>query len=203
MDVAAAAALALAGDAICQLWVEGADAMEPRRAFAMLSFGAAYQGVLCHFVYPLYAPLSRLCLRGAGLPLSTLAVGLGCSAIDNAIHSPFFYLPTFYLWVDTMQGSTAAEAWRHLRAEWAEVMRTCVVIWVPLQLLNFTLVPPARRVVFMNSCMLGWNVILDYMSHRAESVCPSSSPAGAAPALFTATARVCLRMQEAGKDCAR
>ena len=131
------------------------------------------------------------------------AVGLGCSAIDNAIHSPFFYLPTFYLWVDTMQGSTAADAWRHLRAEWVEVMRTCVVIWVPLQLLNFTLVPPARRVVFMNSCMLGWNVILDYMSHRAELVCPSSSLPTLPAGLFTATARVCLWMQEAAKDCAR
>lgn len=25
------------------------------------------------------------------------AVGLGCTLIDNAIHSPVFYIPAFYL----------------------------------------------------------------------------------------------------------
>ena len=164
-DVLFAGALGLASDAICQLWVEQLPSMSSHRAFALTSFTALYNGALCHFVYPLYTPLSR-CFMPASA--SAMLVGLGCTMIDNVIHSPLLYLPSYYLYVDTVQGATLAEAAEHLRQDWLEVAGTCFAIWVPIQGINFSVVPPAQRVMFMNVCLLTWNVLLDYMSHRHD-----------------------------------
>ena len=164
-DVMFAGALGLASDVICQHWVEGSQSMDPRRAFALTSFTALYNGVLCHIVYPLYTPLSRCFLP---VTASAMLIGAGCTAIDNVIHSPFFYLPSYYLYVDTVQGASLAEAAQHLREDWLEVTTTCFAIWVPIQGINFSVVPAAQRVMFMNVALLAWNVLLNFMSHRHE-----------------------------------
>eukprot|EP01051_Picozoa_sp_SAG22_P025520 SAG22_NODE_7603_length_725_cov_0.988818_1_plen_138_part_00 len=38
-----------------------------------------------------------------------------------------------------------------------------------MQLFNFAVVPPRWRVVFVNGCMVGWNVVIDFMSQRAAN----------------------------------
>jgi|EP01043_Picozoa_sp_COSAG02_P014328 protein Mpv17 len=162
-DVLFAGALGLASDTVCQLWVEQLPSIEARRCFALTSFTALYNGALCHVVYPLYSPLSRCFLPASA---SVMLIALGCTMIDNIIHSPLFYLPSYYLYVDTVQGKTLAEASQHLCEDWLEVTATCFAIWVPVQGINFAVVPPAQRVMFMNVGLLAWNVLLDYMSHR-------------------------------------
>ena len=117
-DVLFAGALGLASDAICQLWVEELPLMDARRAFALTSFTALYNGALCHFVYPLYVPLSRCFMPTSA---SALMVGVGCTMIDNVIHSPLFYLPSYYFYVDTVQGATLTEAEEHLRRDWLDM----------------------------------------------------------------------------------
>jgi len=130
----------------------------------MTTFSAWYTGAICHFVYPLYPKLARHCLPAA-LAGSTFAVGLGCTIIDNFVHSPFFYTPSFFLYTDIMQGATLEQAAHHLQDDWALVVQSCMAVWLPLQLINFTVVPPARRVVFINAVNVVWNVVIDHLAH--------------------------------------
>jgi len=75
---------------------------------------------LCHFVYPWYPVISKLFIPAARHG-SAMLVGLGGTCIDNFIHSPCFYLPSFYFYTDQVQGSSFTEAKEHLKAEWWEV----------------------------------------------------------------------------------
>lgn len=131
----------------------------------MTTFSAWYTGAVCHFIYPLYPQLARRCLPAA-LTGSTLAVGLGCTMLDNFIHSPFFYIPSFFLYTDMVQGATLSQAAHHLWNDWMPVVQSCLVLWLPLQLINFTVIPPARRVVFINAVCVVWNVVIDHLAHR-------------------------------------
>jgi hypothetical protein len=134
---------------------------------AFSSFSGLYTGAICHFVYALYPPVV-LRFFPAWFAQSPLRVGLGCTFLDNGVHSPFAYLPAFYLWVDTVQGASVGSALEHLKREWLEVWLHCIGMWIPLQALNFSLVPAAHRVVFVNACNLVWMVVLDWLSNREE-----------------------------------
>ena len=101
---------------------------------------------------------------------SALGRGVGASIIDNAIHNPIFYIPTFYVYTDSIKGSSLESSLEHLKQEWHEVAATCAAMWVPLQILNFTVVPPAGRVAFVNAMNLIWNVVIDFLSHRGQAL---------------------------------
>lgn len=164
-DIFIGGSLGLSGDYICQKWIEGAEEIDPRRMFALSTFGAFYTGALCHYVYPWYIVIVVRHFPTI-FTRSALGLGMGATVLDNFIHNPIFYIPAFYLYTDTVQGLGGAEAVGHLKSEWVEVAGFCFVIWVPLQLLNFTVVPPAGRVAFVNVVNLVWNIIIDYLSAR-------------------------------------
>eukprot|EP00931_Biecheleriopsis_adriatica_P078504 TRINITY_DN51967_c0_g1_i1.p1 TRINITY_DN51967_c0_g1~~TRINITY_DN51967_c0_g1_i1.p1 ORF type:complete len:245 (-),score=16.04 TRINITY_DN51967_c0_g1_i1:82-816(-) len=167
-DVCIGASLGLLGDAICQQWVEGANEIEPWRMFAMTSFGAMYTGALCHYVYPWYTVLVVRHFP-QWFARTTFRRGLGACLIDNFIHNPVFYIPAFYIYTDVVTGRTIAEAKKHLKDEWTEVTKTCATMWIPLQLFNFTVVPPWGRVAFVNAMNLVWNIIIDFLSNRGNA----------------------------------
>ena len=130
----------------------------------MASFGGMYTGALCHYVYPWYPKLVTRFMPKL-FQSSALWIGLGCTVIDNFIHNPIFYIPAFYLYTDTVQGASFDESCRHLRSDWVSVASTCWIVWVPLQTLNFSVVPPSGRIIFVNVCNLVWNVVIDFLSH--------------------------------------
>ena len=177
-DMAAAAALGLTGDIICQRYVEGSEALDQRRMFAFSSFSGLYTGGVCHFAYAMYPPLV-LRFFPAWFAGSPLRIGMGCALIDNGIHSPLAYIPCYFIWCDTVQGSSFQDALAHLKRDWLEVWVHCVGMWIPLQALNFTVVPAAQRVIFVNCCNLVWSVVMDYLSHK-EAHGHGGAPAPAA-----------------------
>jgi len=91
--------------------------MDMRRCFAMSSFGGMYTGALCHYVYPWYP---RLVLRFMPAIFSSTVLwrGIGCTVVDNFIHNPIFYIPTFYLYTDAVKGASLEESKRHLQHDW-------------------------------------------------------------------------------------
>jgi hypothetical protein len=65
--------------------------------------------------------------------------------------------------------------------DWGSVTATCLAVWVPLQALNFSVVPPGGRVIFVNVCNLVWNVIIDYLSHTESGSVDNVSSGAATP----------------------
>lgn len=87
---------------------------------------------------------------------SPKAVGAALTFIDQCIHHPVLYFPVFYLLRGSMAGEAPMESlgkykedvWDNLRALWA--------IWVPAQLVNFSVVPLHLRIPFVAGVSFAW-----------------------------------------------
>ena len=80
-NMATGGVLAVAGDVLCQLGLEGADTLDARRTASMSAFGAAYCGYVCPVIYSLYPRvLPKWAVK------TPLREGLASSALDNFLH---------------------------------------------------------------------------------------------------------------------
>eukprot|EP00927_Polykrikos_kofoidii_P012775 TRINITY_DN15535_c0_g1_i4.p1 TRINITY_DN15535_c0_g1~~TRINITY_DN15535_c0_g1_i4.p1 ORF type:complete len:223 (+),score=20.94 TRINITY_DN15535_c0_g1_i4:86-670(+) len=158
-NLVAAGSLGVVGDLLCQVMVEQRETVEARRTFAVSMFCGLYQGPVCSTIYasyPRYFP--------AALTSTQLRSGLSCAVADNFGHVPFLYIPAFYMSVGVLQGSGWSASMESLKADWAQTVVDCWKLWIPLQLLNFSVVPLHMRVLFMNVACLFWNVYLSSAS---------------------------------------
>lgn len=62
-----------------------------------------------------------------------------------------------------------------LKNEWSTVVKSNWRLWIPVQLLNFTAVPPPLRVLCANTAAVGWNAYLSFAAHR-EGISKPSTP---------------------------
>lgn len=158
-NIATSAALGCVGDLICQKTVEKVEKVDWRRNRSFVIFCALYQGGLSSTIYNWYSRAFSAA-RGFTPYKSAVAVTL----FDNFVHVPMLYTPAFFGIVGTLQGQTPREVWKELSACYVETCVTCAVVWVPLTLINFGLIPHQYRILFVNAGCLVWNVLLDSMA---------------------------------------
>ncbi|KAF4753923.1 hypothetical protein FOZ62_024657, partial [Perkinsus olseni] len=152
--------LGFIGDQICQRVIETEDeGVGWRRSFAMTTFCAYYQGGVDTLIYALYHRM-RIPFRA-----SAFGRGMMISLFDNLIHVPLLYTPAFYVTLGLLQQHTIEETMDTMRREYLPTITLCWGMWIPLQLINFTLVPLRYQVPFVNVSCLLWNVCLDYVAH--------------------------------------
>ena len=162
-NIGSGAVLGLLGDAVCQKLVERKPTMDWQRALSLVVFGAVYNGAICTVVYPHYMRLLPKWFHK-----SPLRQGVGSTIIDNGIHSPFFYVPTFFIMTDMIQGRSFVQALDTLREGYAECMITTWSVWVPLQFVNFGFVPPHFRPLVLCAGCLIYTVQIDYISGQSK-----------------------------------
>ena len=157
--------LAAGSDLVCQTIIERGD-KEPfnfRRHVAVLLFGALYNGGICSVVYPLY---SRMLPRW--FAKTTWRQGLGSTLIDNGIHSPFFYIPAFFISTAVLQGYSLNESVNAMRIGYVESLKYTWGMWIPFQFLNFSVIPPSFRVLALSAGCFFYTCGLDYLSARSR-----------------------------------
>ena len=166
-NVATGAVLGAVGDAVCQLWVEGADRLDTARLGALVVFGGVYNGAIVTGVYRTYPwVVARLPMAARATPTHRAAAA---AALDQGVHCPLLYTPAFYLAVGMMQGATFDEATVELKDKYTETVVACAGFWTPFMFFNFLVVPKGRQVLVMQCGNLVWNVIIDYIAHRGQS----------------------------------
>ena len=112
----------------------------------MSSYGGLYIGGFATYIYNYY---SRL-------PLNKYML----SIVDNFIHVPFCYLPSFYLYTGLMLGNDIRTIKNQMSIEYLKTLQYCWIFWIPVQTLNFSFIPLKYQVLFMTSCNLLWNVYI-------------------------------------------
>lgn len=86
---------------------------------------------------------------------------LAALAIDNFVLSPFVYYPLFYLFKDLAAGCfNLRQTLEQYRREFWPQMRLMVSIWLPANLLSFTVVPPHLRVAYTSLVGTAWVLVL-------------------------------------------
>nr|AND95742.1 Peroxisomal membrane protein 2 [Perkinsus olseni] len=154
--------LGFIGDQICQRVIETEDdGVSWRRSFAITTFCAYYQGGVDTLIYALYHRM-RIPFRASK---TAFGRGMMISLFDNLIHVPLLYTPAFYTTLGLLQQHTIKETMDTMRREYLPTITLCWGMWIPLQFINFTLVPLRYQVLFVNVSCLLWNVCLDYVAH--------------------------------------
>lgn len=63
-------------------------------------------------------------------------------------------------------GQVWAQTWAHTREVYMTTYITDCVVWPPLQLINFSLVPLKYQVLYVNAVNLAWNTFLSLMANK-------------------------------------
>eukprot|EP00928_Gymnodinium_smaydae_P057362 TRINITY_DN40613_c0_g1_i1.p1 TRINITY_DN40613_c0_g1~~TRINITY_DN40613_c0_g1_i1.p1 ORF type:complete len:181 (-),score=27.12 TRINITY_DN40613_c0_g1_i1:133-675(-) len=160
-NMASGATLAFGADIVCQKHVEGAEELDVRRTCTFTTFGMFYTGGVASIIYRSYARVLPLVAQS-----TPLRFGISATLLDNFIHCPLIYTPTFYISTTLMMGHSLEYAITELRTRYFESQAACFAFWLPVMAFNFALVPPHLTVIVMQKCNFFWNIILDYLAHK-------------------------------------
>lgn len=180
-DVALAGAAGAAADAICQ-GLEGhidseravSNNLDVRRNLAFAAFGGVYIGGVCGRIYGIYP---RVAQRIFGARMTPRIEGAVSTFLDNFIHVPLLYIPSFYMCTGILRGERREDTIQTLRSSWGETVVSCWAFWIPSQYIIFSRVPVAWRVRAVASGDFVWNVMLSYIAHKKPAENLPSIPA--------------------------
>ena len=135
--------------------------------------------------YALYVPIfGRLCPGAAAFAAKPLAEKLADRAglravaaqvlLDQCLHHPFLYFPTFYA---TRELIEHGPSWNSLRAALSkyranaqEDLVALWKVWVPVTLVNFAFSPMWLRIPVVATTSLAWTAILSAMRGSSSEV---------------------------------
>ncbi len=109
--------------------------------------------------------------------------------LDQALHHPLIYFPTFFTLKAAVSGKPLSTAVAKYRTEIWDSTKALWAVWVPAQLVNFSLVPRHMRIPFVSAVSFGWCVILSTMQSRFDGA-KGGGGGGAAAAASAAGAAV-------------
>lgn len=190
-DICFATASGGAADAVCQALEsctpdQAHGSFDWRRSFAFSTFTGVYIGGVCSGIYSLYPRAAHGLLRRTP---SAREEGLVATLLDNLVHVPALYIPSFYIGTSLLRGDSTATGLVSLQNNWRESVLACITFWLPAQFVIFSMVPVSMRVkcVAAGDCAplplpndarhnpltfghvvwaVTWNVALSYLAHR-------------------------------------
>jgi len=157
----------MSGDVIAQTIFEGStnlDDYDVMRTAGFAGFGLFYGGTVGTFFYTV------LWQRLFGhLPAMKKAVCM--TTADTLIHVPFVYFPVFYVVTELVYHkqitiNAVRRALQKFRAALPEDMVSCCMVWVPMHIFNFALLPIQLRMPFMSTVGIIWGTVLSVKNGR-------------------------------------
>ena len=180
--MATAACLAVLGDAVAQRSGKSCERYDARRAFSIVVVEATYRGIMQQPILMWIETTftGRFLATFLSLPLPLLATAERV-AFNMFVVSPWAYYPLYFAITGPLQGLTVRDTWRRAQAQFPSLFGINLCYWLPVQSLQFALVPPQYKVPFICLAGLVWNVILSALTgsargwRRTEDVKQSSS----------------------------
>jgi len=162
--MATAGALFLAGDFLCQ-YIERYRAAEDKkalwrfdfgRALRMTTFGVFVLGPVGHYWYGF--------LDGKFPATSTAVVAKKVFYDEFCMGPP--YLLSFFLVMCGLEGRNWAYTREKIKSDFWPVYKADVTVWVPAAAINFWLIPPMYRVLYVSTVSVFWNAYLSAVQHH-------------------------------------
>ena len=152
-----------ASDLIVQVAVEGHSEVDLWRNAVFAFYGGWYCGCFQHGVYNVL--YGRLFGTGTGIGPDLRQV-----VFHSAFHVPFVVYPVYYSYKAVLyDGQTAGDGIRRYGGEWQEMCQNYYSVWVPANLLVFTVVPEPLRVAFIATTSFVWLGAVSFLTHRREA----------------------------------
>ena len=185
-----------AADVFAQKVVERKDDFDWTRHAVFCTFGFAYLGAFQYWLYNIQftkwcGPLTARFGHKAVAPIKVF--------IDQGLHHPFIYFPTFFSMKALVSGQPLSTAVHKYKTEIWDSLKALWGVWIPAQLVNFAFVPRHLRIPMVAGVSFGWTVILSVMQGKfdaAKQVASVAAPAAAAGVAMAAAASAAQQQQQ-------
>jgi hypothetical protein len=101
---------------------------------------------------------------GMNQTLESIGAAVAPLAVNQLIAIPLLYWPAYFLFAGRVEGEDAATSLRKLHARLPELMRANLTFWIPVQAVQFSLVPVEDQAVYVAVMGMLWNGILATLS---------------------------------------
>eukprot|EP00040_Diaphanoeca_grandis_P008521 m.45498 g.45498 ORF g.45498 m.45498 type:complete len:278 (-) comp19986_c0_seq1:120-953(-) len=143
------------GDMLCQLAIEKTNNYDLIRTLRMGGLSFVLTGPT---LFTWYGFLYR---KFPGRDLTMVIKRLVC---DQALFAPFF-TGTFISALFVLQGN-GSEIANHMEANYVDTLLVNWGLWIPAQLINFSIIPAQHAVIFANCVAVIWNSYLSWKLHQ-------------------------------------
>lgn len=149
-----------AADIFAQKVLEKREEIDWRRHLTFTAFGYCYLGGFQYWLYNIQ--FTRMC---SSIHATVGAVGVAPmkTFIDQMLHHPILYFPTFYSLKYYNEGKSPAEGLAAYSANCTEDWKALWSVWIPAQMVNFAFVPRHLRIPYVAGVSFIWTVILSVM----------------------------------------
>lgn len=145
-------------DISCQLIEYKAQEFDWKRLQNMITIGAGYYGPM-YFYY--YGYLDRK-LPGKNPRTVFLKV-----LIDQVLYTvPSLFV--FYCIMGKLESKTNGEIKEEIRLKYVPTYVTSALFWPAAQIVNFAVVPPSFRILYISSASFVWLIFLSYIKNRPQ-----------------------------------
>jgi hypothetical protein len=164
----------LAGFATCSVKASMADSLAQwrdtcttkfsiRRNISMMLYSGSVLGISCEIMYNRVFPL----MFGAEKTMSNI---VKMTLFDGFINAPFLWLPPAYIIQAVLYGYPKREALKKYVKDVREngLLTKYWSLWLPVSFLNFSIVPPHYRIVFVAVVSFFWMIILSVAASKDQ-----------------------------------
>ncbi|KAF5841135.1 hypothetical protein DUNSADRAFT_14310 [Dunaliella salina] len=156
-----------AADLFAQKVIEGKEQIDWRRNSVFSSFGFAYLGLWQYYLYAGVFP--KIATRAATV-LGERGVPPLLTFLDQCVHHPVLYFPSFYLLRGYVGGESAELSMQKCQEDFWTNLKALWVVWVPSQYVNFKYMPTHMRVPFVAAVSAVWCVIMSVFRGESATV---------------------------------
>jgi protein Mpv17 len=144
------------GDALAQNFIEPDKPYDLMRTIRLGSFGFLVHGTTGHYFY------GMLDSKMPGTAVRTVASKV---LIDQTMWNPIFGL-MFFGYLNVVEGKSFSDYTSKLKADLPTAVMGSWAVWVPAHTINFAFVPPAQRLLYINSIQIGYNIFLSFLGNK-------------------------------------
>jgi protein Mpv17 len=145
-----------AGDLLAQNFVEDNDKYDPMRTLRLGSFGFLVHGTTGHYFY------GFLDSKLPGTKPATVATKV---VVDQVFWNPIFGC-MFFGFLNFAEGKSFADLKKKLNQDLQTAVMGSWAVWVPAHTVNFAFIPPAQRLLYINTIQIGYNIFLSFLGNK-------------------------------------
>jgi len=145
-----------AGDVLAQNFVEKNEKYDYARTLRMGSFGLLIHGTTGHYFYG--------ALDGA-MPGTKPVTVASKVLIDQVFWNPIFGV-MFFSYLTATSGGGPTEIMAKIKADLQTAVMGSWAVWVPAHTVNFAFIPPAQRLLYINTIQIGYNIFLSFPGNK-------------------------------------
>lgn len=146
------------GDVLAQNFIEESDKpYDIMRTVRLGSFGFLLHGTSGHYFYG---------FLDSKLPGTKPVTVASKVAIDQIFWNPIFGC-AFFGYLNLVEGKSMEDYTKKISADLKTAVMGSWAVWVPAHTINFAFIPPAQRLLYINTIQIGYNVFLSFLGNKS------------------------------------